>query len=67
MSVVKLSAPTDQQLLNDIERVGAVFVVAFFGSWSLTGYAVSTNAVHAAVLAGITTVYGVIKSTLTSL
>ena len=67
MSVVKISSPTDSQLVNDVERVFAVFVVAFFGSWALTGYALSTNAVHGAVLAGITAAYGIVKSTLTTL
>ena len=67
MAVINLSEPTAAQFTHDVERVAGVFVVAFLGSWGLTSYALSTGAIHAAVLAGFAAVYGLVKSFLTTL
>ena len=65
--IVKFSLPTQQQVLNSVERVVGVFVVAFLGYWSLSNYSFSKLAIHGAWLAGGTAVYQAVKSFLTTL
>ena len=65
--VFKLSAPTSAQVLHGIERVVAVFVVAAFAVWQVAPDKFSKAAGIAAVTAGITAVYQLVASTLTTL
>lgn len=63
----KLSKPTKQQVIHGVERVVTVFVVAFFGVWQLSSDKFSKTTLWAAGLAGITAVWQLVLSTVTTL
>jgi hypothetical protein len=63
----KFSVPTKPQIISGVERVVAVFVIAAFGAWQVVPNKFSVAAAHAAVLAGITAVYSVVKAFATTL
>ena len=67
MSVLKLSKPTQDQLIHGIERVLAVFIVATVGAWQVVPDKFSKAGLIGAVLAGITAVYQLLLSSTTKL
>lgn len=67
MSVFKVSQPTTSQLLHSAERVVAVFLVAAFGVWLASPDKFSKSVGVAAITAGVTAVYQLIQSTVTTL
>lgn len=67
MNILQISKPTKQQVVNSVERVVAVFVIAFCGYLAITTNPLSKASIHAATLAGLTAVYQAVKSITTSL
>ena len=67
MATFKVSKPTNQQIVHDVERVVGVFLVAAYSTWTLNGHQLNRAAVISATVAGATAVYGLVKSSLTTL
>ena len=67
MSLVKLSQPTQLQVIHGAERAVAVFVVATVGYLKLSTGSFTKDTLHAALLAGLTAVYQLVLSTVTTL
>lgn len=67
MNIFKVSAPTKSQLAHDAERAVGVFLVGAVGVWLGSPDKFSKATGVAAILAGITAVYGLLKSTTTTL
>ena len=67
MNIVQISKPTKQQVVNSLERVVVVFLVAFTGYLAVSNTPTSKASLHAAALAGLVAVYQAVKSVVTSL
>lgn len=67
MNILQISKPTKQQVVNSIERVLGVFLVAFSGYLLVTKDPTSKASLYAAGLAGLTACYQALKSLATSL
>lgn len=65
--VFQLSVPTPAQLVKSAERVAAVFLVAGFTVWIKNGQHLNKAAALAAVAAGVTAVYQLVVSSVTTL
>lgn len=65
--ILGLSTPNQQQVIHGVERVVAVFLVAAFGVWIATPNPFSRTAAIAGWLAGVTAVYQLIASSVTTL
>ena len=62
----QVSKPTVTQAKKGISRIIGVFVVASFGYLALTPDPTSKDALHGAILAGITAIYQLFESTFTT-
>ena len=65
--VIKFSTPTRQQVINSVERIVAVFLVAAYGTWTLNGHKFDRASVVTATITGAAAVYQLVKSYLTTL
>lgn len=65
--MLKVSAPTKQQVVHGIERALLVFVTVTGGYWLKTPNPFTKDALVGAAFAGATAVYQLVLSTLTSL
>jgi hypothetical protein len=63
----KISIPTPKQIIASLERVVAVFLIAAFSVWQVTPDKFSKATGAAAVTAGFTAVYQLLKGVLTTL
>jgi hypothetical protein len=66
-NIVNLSVPTKEQVLHGAERALGVFVVAALAYLRVNHQTLSTASLHGLWLAGLTAVYQLVLSTVTSL
>lgn len=67
MSVINFGSPSKKQIIQTVERVVGVFLVAAFSVWTVAPDKFSKAAGIAAVTAGFTAVYQIVKGYTTTL